>query len=370
MASASTIVAAIAECLAAIPAEPRIERVPFAQALHRLAGEAVVLAEDRPAQDLAAVAGYAVRADERERELRLAGTLGDAVGAPPVLRAGTAWALAAGAPLPSDAAVLIAAEVDALGDRIRLRTEPAQHPGRRLAAGSLARAGTRLLDRGQVLDPAAQALAGWAGLEEVAIIAPPRCALLAPAPLIGGDALGPLLMAFCLGWNLPASRHRLPGEGPLRRQALANAADRARVVVACADGAACADAERALGFAPVLAPLAIARGQAAIACRPSGVVLVDLPADPAACLAALHLVLWPVLARLQACPAPVWRRRPLAAPWAEGEARTIVPARIDVSGAEPLPGDSLPIWTAASGMALRAGGAGEAPVLPWAHRGR
>jgi molybdopterin molybdotransferase len=315
---------------AAIDPVIRVQRVPFLQALHRLAAEPVVLAADRPACARAVRAGWAVHPGAGPR--RPAGTIAAAGALPPVLPPDGAFAVEAGAPVEPGWAVIDDHDTSAIaGTGIA-------------AAGSIAAAGTTLIAAGDHLDPCRLGLAAWAGLEEIAVIAPARTVILVPEPLEGGDAAGATLLAWCLGWGLPASRHRLPGEPPLRLEVLGNAIDRARVMVVAADGAGLAAAIAGLGFQAV-ADLPAFPG-CGIAVRHSGTILIDLPADPDLVIPAVHLLLWPVLARLGSLPPADWRPAP-------GSGATPVPW----SGDGPMAGR----WAAARGVAIDGG------WLPWCH---
>ena len=316
---------------AAIDPAIRIQRVPFLQALHRLAAEPVVLASDRPSCARARRAGWAVRAGTGPRHA--VGTIAASGALPPVLKPDQAFAVLPGSPVEPDWAVVDELDASAVaGDGID-------------GAGSIATAGTVLVPAGSHLDPLHLGLAAWAGLDEIAVIAPARTVILVPEPLEGGDAAGAALLAWSLGWGLPASRHRLPGEPPLRLEALGNAIDRARVLVAATDGACLAAGIHGLGFQAV-GDLPLFPG-CGIAIRHSGTVLVDLPADPDLAIPAVHLLLWPVLARLGSLPAQDWHPAPesgvMPIPW---------------SGAAPVHGR----WSAARGIAW------EGAWLPWSHQ--
>ncbi|MFM2092728.1 MAG: hypothetical protein RLZZ127_3217 [Planctomycetota bacterium] len=321
---------ALHDTLAVIAPETRTQRVPFLQALHRIAAEEVALIEDRPRCARAARAGWAVHPGDLPR------TVVDAIpseGAlPPALPRGAAAAVAVGSPVDAGWAVVPSPGDDAPAGTGILRP------------GASATAGTVLVRAGDHLDPVHLGLAAWAGRDEIAIVAPVRTVILVPEPPEGGDAAGALLLAWCIGWGLPASRHRLPGEPPLRLEALGNAVDRARVVVVASGGACLEPAQRHLGFQPLPVPDAVP--DAGLALRHSGTVLVDLPADHDRALLAAHLLLWPLLARLGSLPEPAWspakEAGPGLHPW-------------------PPPAAGLPPWSAAGGVSW------DGAWLAWCH---
>ena len=188
--------------------------------------EDIVADIDLPTFTSAAVDGYAVRASEVASatssdpvRLPVLDTLDSPVyrGAP--LTEGTAVRVSAGAPIPegADAVVPVGQTDDGeLEVNVRTAVAPGQHL--RLAGSDIAD-GTRLLERGRLLDAGAIGLLAEIGLDKVLIRQPPRVAVLT----IGSDLVPP-------GLPLASRAHRYDATTALI--AAAARADGARVYAA------------------------------------------------------------------------------------------------------------------------------------------
>ena len=305
-----------------------------------------------PAFDTAAMDGYAcagpgpwqlvgeVRAGDRPDRATLA--------------PGTAVAICTGAALPAGA------------DRV-LRRERARHDGAGPTlegaaargasirpAGEECRAGTRLAPAGAELTPALLGLAAAGGHDVVSVHRHPVLRLvvtgdeLLPSGSSGAgrvrDALTPLLVPALEASGAMVAAARCGDNADAMRGALTGPADPDVVVVTGSTSRGRADHLR-----PVLAGLGAELLVPGVRCRPGhpmllaqladGTVVVGLPGNPLAAVAAVLTLLEPVLDTMAARePAPAW--------WAEapGIARhptdtRLVPVRLDGDVAEPTGGD-------------------------------
>jgi molybdopterin molybdotransferase len=158
------------------------ETVALLDAVGRVLAVAVVADRDQPAFDRSTRDGYALRAEDAGRALRVAGTL----------RAGEQWSGAAvgegeaveimtGAPLPAGTDAVVMVEHVALeGETLRVEA------GRRLRSGenvvpqgAEARAGETVLPVGRVLGAAEVAVAASCGCAKVEVYARPSVAIVA-----------------------------------------------------------------------------------------------------------------------------------------------------------------------------------------------
>ena len=208
---------ALARVLAATPNPGEPEIIWLREALGRVLAEPVESAIDLPPWDNSAMDGYAIRSadvleatDSAPVRLDVIGEV--RAGQPPetTVRRATAVRIATGAPLPAGADAVVPVElttpVDAngtAGARGRDATGPvptailvhervAQGGSIRRMAGDL-RAGSRILETGSVLTPAAIALAAGAGLDRFSVHRRPIVGILATGDEVRspGSALGP-----------------------------------------------------------------------------------------------------------------------------------------------------------------------------------
>ena len=161
------------------------ERVPLLAALHRVLGETVTAGLDIPPWPNSSMDGYAVRSadtvgatSERPARLTLGGRVPAGGVAERVLRAGEAFRIFTGAPLPDGADSIIPQEdVTADGGTVVI--------GRRVPPGECVRprgedmrAGDIVLERGRVLGPAEIGLLATLGHQPVRVVRRPVVGIL------------------------------------------------------------------------------------------------------------------------------------------------------------------------------------------------
>ena len=324
-------------------------RVALAEAVGATLAEPVVAVAELPAVDRSAMDGFAVRGAGPWTvvgELRA----GDAPAAG--LRPGTAVAVATGAPVPAGAdAVLPVEHADRDGPALRaLRAiRPGAHVRRR---GEECRPGEVLVPAGRVVTPQVAGLAAALGWDALPVRPPPRTAALVtgdelctagtPAPGQVRDAIGPMLPGL-VRWagGLPGTSTPLPDS----RGLLAAALDAADAEVVLVSGSSCAGPADHLR--PVLAQLGAQLLVDGVTCRPGhpqslallpdGRVVVGLPGNPLAALAAFLTMAVPLLAgragRPLSEPVPAVANGIAAHP----AATRLVPVRLSASGVSAVP---------------------------------
>ncbi|MCM2269702.1 MAG: molybdopterin molybdotransferase MoeA [Thermoanaerobaculia bacterium] len=334
-----------------------VERVDRRHALGATLAEALVVRAAIPPCDVSAMDGFALAGDVAPGiELPVAGTVaaGDRPGAR--LSAGAAMRIWTGAPIPVGADRVVPIEEVAESDggaRVRLHRAPVAgaHVRRR---GEVAREGGPLLAAGDRLGPAALALLASQGLGDVAVVRPPRVAVLAtgdevvaperePAPgqlrdshtdylLAAGRRLGVVVDA------LGIARDDLDE----LTATLAGALATHDVVLVCGGvsmgGKDFTEAALArLGGEVVVAGVAIQPGKPLVYARCGERHLFGLPGNPASVMVSFRLFVRPALERLAGRETGFWseaREVELAAPLAAGKGRDrFVPARARGRGA-------------------------------------
>ena len=264
------------------------------------------------------------------------------------LAAGTAVAIATGAPVPPGAAAVLPVEhVTVSGGRLEGRVEAGRHVRR---AGEECAAGDVLLPAGTPVGAAVLGLAAASGHDALEVHPRPRVAALVtgdelldaglPRDGLVRDALGPQLppLVASLGGELVGRSH-LADDAEALRRALQDAG--ADVVVTT--GAS--SAGRADHLRPVLSELGarvLVDGVACrpghpqlLACLPGGRLVVGLPGNPLAALVAAVTVLGPALGGLGGRPLPTARTARLRDPVrASPEDTRLVPVRLTGRDAE------------------------------------
>jgi len=158
-----------------LPAEPS----PLAGAYGRVLAEQVRARRDQPATDISMMDGYALRAADAVRSLRVGGEI--AAGDAPWTRAlqpGEAARIFTGAPLPPGADCVVMQEhAEREGETVRVQLVPkaGQHIRRR---GEELHAGAAALPAGRLLDASDLALAAACGASTVQVHRRPRVAIL------------------------------------------------------------------------------------------------------------------------------------------------------------------------------------------------
>ena len=189
LASLMTVAQAMA-IIDAVPVEPRIERVPLAEAQGRRLAEDILADRDAPPFDKSQMDGYAVRCTDTAAapvELHVVGEILAGTAADRALRPGEAMAIMTGAPIPDGAdGVVPVEETQKDNDRVTIRTSAV--PGRYIAPrGSDVLAGQIVLRQGAMLEAAQIAMAASVGAAHVRVFARPRVAVLST-----GDELVPV----------------------------------------------------------------------------------------------------------------------------------------------------------------------------------
>lgn len=342
-----------ADGLAAIIALPALgsERVALADAAGRMLAEDVRLGGDQPPFDRATMDGYALRLGNGLVSYRVVATVAAGSTFAGQLAVGEAVRIMTGAPCPSGTTVVPIELTDRGREQVVLSDPAVPKPGRNIAwrgedgprEAIIATAGTRL-------SPVLLSACAMAGATSVLVAGQPRLALVTTGDEVGAggeagihDSNGPFLSAFAATLGLQARRAHARDADDALRQALRQATDDADVVVTTG-GVSAGDRDLVpaiaaeLGFATVFHHLAMQPGKPVLlARRGARQFLVGLPGNPVSVVATAHLVLWPLLRRLQgAAPAP-WLELPLTMPWGHrGNRQLFLPARLVPGGIEPV----------------------------------
>ncbi|WP_165949095.1 molybdopterin molybdotransferase MoeA [Kribbella turkmenica] len=300
-----------------------------------------------PPVDRSAMDGYAVRG---AGPWRLVGHVGAASRAPVELADGEACSVTTGAAVPIGATSVVRDEDATLvGELLQGRGEPGRHIRR---AGEECRAGEQLLPAGVVVDPPVLGAAASVGLNRLTVVPRPRV-----AAIVTGDELvhrgpsGPGRVRDAIGPMLPGLVTRT---GALAAPVTHLADDRAALV----DALLSADAELILisgssasGPADHLRPALFALGAELIvdgvACRPGhpqalarfadGRLVVGLPGNPFAALAAFLTVGVAAIRRMRGLPLPALTVAPVPGGLpCHPRSTRLVPVRVTTQGAVPL----------------------------------
>ncbi|HCA85614.1 MAG TPA: molybdopterin molybdenumtransferase MoeA, partial [Streptomyces sp.] len=355
---------------AGLPSEP--VELPLARTAGATLAADLRALSPLPAQDVSAMDGYAVAGPGpwTVRGQILAG----ANGPPPPLRAGEAYEIATGAPVPPTAGAVLTYETATVhGGTVYGSVAAGRHIR---ARGEDCPAGRQLLPAGAPVTPAMIGLAASTGHDTLLVRRPPTVsALLTGTELTGSGLPTPGLVRDAIGPMLPGLVHglggRLLGAEVLAddRRTLAEALRHpaADVLLVCgATSVGAADHLRA-----VLAELGAEVLVAGVLCRPGhpqllaslpdGRCLVGLPGNPYAAVAAALTLLGPLLERLSGrTPAPPRTVR-LAGVTPHPRDTRLVPVRLAGPAAEPV-GHDRP------GMLLGAALADALAVIPPAGR--
>ena len=342
-----------ADGLAAIAALPALdsERVALADAGGRTLAEDVRLSGDQPPFDRATMDGYALRWVDGIDSYRVIATVAAGSTFTGQLAPGEAVRIMTGAPCPTGTTVVAIEMTDRGREQVVLSDPAAVKPGRNIAwRGEDGRRGALIVSAGTRLSPVLLSACAMAGATSVMVAASPRLALVTTGDEVGDtgeagihDSNGPFLSAFAAELGLPARRTHARDADDVLRQSLRLATDSAEVVVTTG-GVSAGDRDlvpaiaNELGFTTVFHHLAMQPGKPVLlARRGERQFLVGLPGNPVSVVATAHLVLWPLLRRLQgADPAP-WLELPVTVPWHHrGNRQLFLPARLVAGGVEPL----------------------------------
>lgn len=185
----------VAEARAAMLAAVRVlaaERVSLSAALNRVLSDAVIAGRDQPPFAVSAMDGYALRSVDTPGILRIGGESSAGRGYEGACVSGAAIRISTGAAMPDGAdTVVIQEDVSRDGDAV---TVPAVKPGKNIRPrGGDFSAGQVLLSRGRKLDGVAVSLAAATGAASLAVMRPPRVAILSSGDELAapGETPGP-----------------------------------------------------------------------------------------------------------------------------------------------------------------------------------
>jgi len=201
--------AAVLERLRPLPAR----EVPLGDALGCVLADDVTAAEDLPPFANSAMDGFAVRAadlagasDRGPIALEVTGEVFAGSARLPTVQAGGAARIMTGGPLPPGADAVVPVEQATVdGDAVRIRLAPGERQFVR-EAGEDVRAGAVVLERGQVLDPAAVGMLASVGRRLVPVHPKPRVTVVSTGDELvdPGDPLGPGQIRDSNSWLLVA----------------------------------------------------------------------------------------------------------------------------------------------------------------------
>lgn len=210
------------------------ERVELGLAEGRILARPLVADRDQPPFSRSTRDGFACRAAEASAHKPLALVGATRAGAIPSgpLKAGTAWEIMTGAPVPSGAdAVLMLEHVEGGGGTVRLLPPRTVKPGENIVAqGAHGHQGDELLAAGTLIRAGQIALAAACGYAAVEVFARPRVAILST-----GDELVPVDAS-------PASGQIRNSNAPMLAAMVTEAGGAPWVLPAAADNAASLDA--------------------------------------------------------------------------------------------------------------------------------
>jgi len=313
--------AAVLERLRPLPAR----EVPLGDALGCVLADDVTAAEDLPPFANSAMDGFAVRAadlagasDHAPIALEVTGEVFAGTARLPTVQAGGAARIMTGGPLPPGADAVVPVEQAAVdGDAVRIRLAPGERQFVR-EAGEDVRAGTVVLERGRVLDPAAVGMLASVGRRLVPVHPKPTVTVVSTGDELvdPGDPLGPGQIRDSNSWLLVAQA-RAAGADAFRCGKLRDDPDALRrgFALAAAEGdlvltsGGVSVGERDY-TKQVLAELGDVRSFR-VAMQPgmpqafgfaAGTPLYGLPGNPVSCFVVFELLVRPALRRLAGHP--------------------------------------------------------------------
>jgi molybdopterin molybdotransferase len=338
----------------------RTERVALDDAGGRVLARTVRARRCAPSADVAAMDGFAVRDADLRAPSNALELIGEALAGRPfagALTPGACVRVATGAPTPAGAdRVVVQEEATVSGHRALLPNCAAQKPHIRLA-GSDFRTGETMVEAGARLSAGALMAITAANRSHIDVFARPKVAILATgdelaepgrargcAQIPDSVSIGIAEMARTAGASL-VSRQRF-ADDLLGLQRAAEAAADASDLVVVTGGASVGPRDYAgamferRGLDLVFAKVAIKPGKPVWLGRSRGTLILGLPGNPTAAFITARLFLTPLLARLASADpnaALAWRPQRLAAPLEPtGEADCLIPANTSPAGVHPF----------------------------------
>jgi molybdopterin molybdotransferase len=302
-----------------------VREVGLGDALGCVLGADVAAAEDLPPFANSAMDGFAVRAEDlagaggdRPVGLRITGEVFAGTGRLPTVEAGTAARIMTGGALPPGADTVVPVEQATVeGDTVLVRLDPGPRRFVR-EAGEDVGAGTVVLERGRVLDPAAVGMLASVGRKQVPVHPRPRVPVVSTGDELvdPGEPLGPGKIRDSNSWLLAAQARAAGAEafrcGRLRddpealRRGFAMAAAEGDLVLT-SGGVSVGDRDYTK---QVLATLGDVRSFR-VAMQPgmpqafglaAGTPLYGLPGNPVSCFVVFEVLVRPGLRRLAGHP--------------------------------------------------------------------
>ncbi|MGC8916001.1 MAG: gephyrin-like molybdotransferase Glp [Thermoanaerobaculum sp.] len=314
-------------------------RRPLAAAAGTVLAEDVTATLDFPSAPVAAMDGYAVRAEEASgTALPVAFTVA-AGDVPPPLPAGCCARIFTGAVVPTGAnAVVAQEEVTLQGNLVRFPQAIPLRDNIRERGEVFAR-GETLARAGEVLHPALVGLLAAAGVGRVAVTPKPRVAVVATGSELAAsrprrghirDSNTPMLSSFLLREGFPlVGRGRVPDQLEDLLSSLGELLPKANVVITTGgvsegDLDLLPEAVARLGGETLFHKVAMQPGKPVLVARIEERWFVGLPGNPVSALVGFRLLALPLLRALAGTPhafAEPWTPLPLLAPVTNGGGR-------------------------------------------------
>lgn len=304
----------VAEARAAMLATVRVlaaERVPLSAALNRVLSNAVIAGRDQPPFAVSAMDGYALRSVDTPGILRIGGESSAGRGYAGACESGAAIRISTGAAMPDGAdTVVIQEDVSRDGDAV---TVPAVKRGKNIRPrGGDFSAGQVLLPPGRKLDGVSVSLTAATGAASLAVMRPPRVAILSSGDELAapGETPGPYqifdsatygIAGLVQSWGGVAQRLGVERDdiGAIARAAEQGLRDNDLLVVI--GGASVGDHDHArpalmrLGLELAVEKISVRPGKPTwFGNTPQGPVL-GLPGNPASALVCAYLFLRPLI---------------------------------------------------------------------------
>ncbi|MEK6806171.1 MAG: molybdopterin molybdotransferase MoeA [Pseudomonadota bacterium] len=301
------------------------ETCPLEQALSRVLAQPVASKIDLPLFTQSAVDGYALRAADAQKTLKLTGEVPAGSPSSHALSAGTAMRILTGGALPEGADTVARQEiVERSGETIRL-TKPVNVGADTRYRGEELKQGEAIAETGQRLHSGLLAALAMAGVFKISVRRRPRIALLVTgdeiarigSPLKPGqvyDANGPLMHGWLHERGYRADIQYVPDRPEAVEQALKQALDSSDLVIS-SGGVSVGDRDYLPQLAPKLGVQKIFWNVAQKPGKPlwygvrNGAAFMGLPGNPGAVLIGLAVHVSAVLGVLEghSTPQPEWR---------------------------------------------------------------